>query len=106
MTFKIEIFNFLFSLLIITLLTRKLKSKLAASDTPSINGGNRMEKTNNNNFKSVLKSAYTLRILWNIYKGYRPTQIAELLDISQQNVYYYTNQLIDAKLIEKLSTEH
>ena len=65
-----------------------------------------MEKTNNNNFKSVLKSAYTLRILWNIYKGYRPTQIAELLDISQQNVYYYTNQLIDAKLIEKLSTEH
>jgi hypothetical protein len=66
-----------------------------------------MEKTNNNNnFKSVLKSAYTLRILLKIYNGYRPSQIAESLDKSQQNLYYYTNQLIDAKLIEKLSTEH
>jgi DNA-binding MarR family transcriptional regulator len=64
-----------------------------------------MEPTNNI-FKTLLKSPYTLRILWNIYKGYRPSQIAESLDISQQNVYYYTNQLIAAKLIEKLSTEH
>jgi hypothetical protein len=67
---------------------------------------NKMEKTNNNKFKNVLKSAYTLHILWNIYKGYRPSQIAESLDISQQNLYYYTNQLIEAKLIEKLSTEY
>jgi DNA-binding IclR family transcriptional regulator len=66
-----------------------------------------MEKTtNNNNFKSVLKSPYTLRILWKIYKGYRPSQIAESLDISQQNLYYYTNHLIAAKLIEKSSTEY
>lgn len=66
-----------------------------------------MEKTNNNNnFESVLKSAYTLRILWKIYKGYRPTQIAKLFDMSQQNLYYYTNQLIEAKLIERSSTEH
>lgn len=66
-----------------------------------------MEKTNNNNnFESVLKSAYTLRILWKIYKGYRPTQIAKSFDMSQQNLYYYTNQLIEAKLIERSSTEH
>jgi predicted transcriptional regulator len=64
-----------------------------------------MEKTNNNNFKSVLKSAYTLRILWKIYKGYRPSQIAKSFDMSQQNLYYYTNQLIEAKLIERSSTE-
>ena len=63
-----------------------------------------MEHTNNN-FKSVLKSAYTLRILWNIYKGYRPSQIAKSFDMSQQNLYYYTNQLIEAKLIER-STEY
>jgi hypothetical protein len=66
-----------------------------------------MEKTNNNNnFKSVLKSPYTLRILWKIYKGYRRSQIAKSFDMSQQNLYYYTNQLIAAKLIEKLSTEY
>ena len=64
-----------------------------------------MEKTNNNNFKTVLKSPYTLRILWKIYKGYRPSQIAESLNMSQQNLHYYTNQLIDAKLIEK-STQY
>jgi predicted transcriptional regulator len=66
-----------------------------------------MEKTNNNNnFESVLKSPYTLRILWKIYKGYRPTQIAKSFDMSQQNLYYYTNQLIEAKLIERSSTEY
>jgi hypothetical protein len=63
-----------------------------------------MEHTNNNIFKTVLKSPYTLRILWKIYKGYRPSQIAKSFDISQQNLYYYTNQLIEAKLIDK-STE-
>jgi hypothetical protein len=63
-----------------------------------------MEQTDN--FKSVLKSPYTLRILLKIHNGYRPSQIAESLDISQQNLYYYTNQLIEAKLMEKLSTEY
>ena len=63
-----------------------------------------MEHTNNN-IKSVLKSPYTLRILLKIYKGYRPSQIAKSFDISQQNLYYYTNQLIEAKLIER-STEY
>src|SRR5215204_5227399 len=66
-----------------------------------------MEKTNNNNnFESVLKSPYTLRILWKIHKGYRPTQIAKSFDMSDQNLYYYTNQLIEAKLIERSSTEY
>ena len=64
-----------------------------------------MEKTNNNKFKSVLKSPYTLRILLKIYNGYRPSQIAKSFDMSQQNLYYYTNQLIEAKLIER-STEY
>ena len=61
-----------------------------------------MEKTNNI-FKSVLKSPYTLGILLKIYNGYRPSQIAESLNMSQQNLHYYTSQLIDAKLIEKLT---
>jgi predicted transcriptional regulator len=65
-----------------------------------------MEKTNNNIFETVLKSPYTLRILWKIYKGYRPTQIAKSFDMSQQNLYYYTTQLIEAKLIERSSTEY
>ena len=64
-----------------------------------------MEHTNNNIFKTVLKSPYTLRILLEIYKGYRPAQIAKLFDMSHQNLYYYTNQLIEAKLIER-STEY
>jgi hypothetical protein len=59
-----------------------------------------MEHTNNNIFKCVLKSPYTLRILWKIYNGYRPTQIAKSFNMSNQNLYYYTNQLIEAKLIE------
>jgi hypothetical protein len=65
-----------------------------------------MEHTNNNIFKSLLKSPYTLRILWKVYKGYRPSQIAKSFDMSQQNLYYYTNQLIEAKLIERSSTEY
>ena len=64
-----------------------------------------MEHTNSNIFKTVLKSPYTLRILLKLHNGYRPSQIAELFDMSQQNLYYYTNQLIEAKLIER-STEH
>jgi hypothetical protein len=64
-----------------------------------------MEHSNNNIFKTVLKSPYILRILWKIYNGYRPSQIAKLFDVSQQNLYYYTNQLIEAKLIER-STEY
>jgi hypothetical protein len=59
----------------------------------------------NNNFKRVLESPYTLRLLWKIYNGYRPSQIAKSFDMSQQNLYYYTNQLIEAKLIER-STEY
>jgi len=59
----------------------------------------------NNNFKRVLESPYTLRLLWKIYNGYRPSQIAKSFDMSQQNLYYYTNQLIEAKLIER-STQY
>ena len=59
----------------------------------------------NNNFKRVLESPYTLHILLKIHKGYRPSQIAKSLEMSQQNLHYYTNQLTEAKLIEKL-TEH
>ena len=65
-----------------------------------------MEKTNNNIFKTILNSPYTLRILWKIYKGDRPSQIAKSFNMSQQNLYYYTNLLIEAKLIERSSTEY
>jgi hypothetical protein len=67
---------------------------------------NKMEKTNNNNLKTLLKSPYTLCILWKIYKGHRPSQIAKSFYMSHQNLYYYTNQLIEAKLIERSSTEY
>jgi hypothetical protein len=60
-----------------------------------------MEQTNNNIFKTILKSPYTLRILLKIHNGYRPSEIAKSFDMSQQNLYYYTNQLIEAKLVER-----
>jgi predicted transcriptional regulator len=62
-------------------------------------------KHTNSNFKSILESPYTLRILWKVHNGYRPSQIAKSLEMSQQNLYYYTNHLIEAKLIERSSTE-
>ncbi|MGH9983303.1 MAG: hypothetical protein ACRD8W_05030 [Nitrososphaeraceae archaeon] len=52
--------------------------------------------------KHLLTSKYGLRILARIYSGYRPSQIAEHLHISAQNVNYYTNILTDLNLIEKL----
>src|SRR5688572_4042313 len=60
----------------------------------------------NNKFKNLLESPYTSHILCKIYNGYRPSQIAKSLEMSQQNLYYYTDQLIVAKLIEKSSTEY
>jgi predicted transcriptional regulator len=47
-------------------------------------------------------SKYSLRILSKIYYGCRPSQIARQLGISVQNVNYYTSNLIDLKLIEKV----
>ena len=41
-----------------------------------------------------------------IYHGYKPSQIAEQLGISPQLINYYTDNLIDLKLIEKLGDRH
>jgi hypothetical protein len=51
---------------------------------------------------SILHSRYTFPILSNIYHGYRPSQIANKLGISAQLIKYYTDNLIDLKLIEKV----
>jgi len=48
-------------------------------------------------------SRYGLRILTKICSGYRPSQIAKQLGISDQNVNYYTTILTDLRLIEKRS---
>lgn len=48
------------------------------------------------------RTNYNLRILAKIYSGYRPSQIAQQLRISDQNVNYYTGNLIDLELIEKV----
>lgn len=47
-------------------------------------------------------SNYSLRILTKIYSGYRPSQIAKQLGFSVQNVSYYTSNLVDLELIEKV----
>src|SRR6187200_3267640 len=50
----------------------------------------------------ILNSRYTFPILLNIYHGYRPSQIANKLGVSAQLINYYTDNLIDLKLIEKV----
>jgi hypothetical protein len=45
---------------------------------------------------------YSSRILAKIYTGYRPSQIAKQLGIPIQNVHYYTKNLVDLELIEKV----
>lgn len=51
---------------------------------------------------TLSSSNYSLRILAKIYAGYRPSLIAKQLGISTQNTHYYTNNLVDLELIEKL----
>jgi DNA-binding MarR family transcriptional regulator len=58
------------------------------------------------NIRSILKSEYTLPILYGISRGYRPSQIAEQLRISPQLVNYYTDNLIAMNLIEKIGGRH
>ena len=50
----------------------------------------------------ILHSRYTFPILLNIYHGYRPSQIANKLGVSARSINYYTDNLIDLKLIEKV----
>ncbi|MGH9985909.1 MAG: hypothetical protein ACRD8W_18365 [Nitrososphaeraceae archaeon] len=52
--------------------------------------------------KHILTSRYGLRILAKIYSGYKPSLIAEQINISAQNVNYYTTILTDLSLIEKV----
>lgn len=52
--------------------------------------------------KHLLTSRYGLRILARVHSGYRPSQIAEQLHISPQNVNYYITILTNLNLIEKL----
>jgi hypothetical protein len=59
-------------------------------------------KKDNRRIQHLLTSKYGLRILARIYSGYRPSQIAEQLHISVQNVNYYTTILTDLNFIEKL----
>ena len=62
-----------------------------------------VDKKNIRRLRNTLScSNYSLRIFSKIYAGFRPSQIAKQLGISIQNVHYYTNNLIDLGLIEKL----
>jgi predicted transcriptional regulator len=54
----------------------------------------------------ILNSRYTFPILLNIYEGYRPSHIANRIGISAQLMNYYTDGLIDLKLIEKVGNRH
>ena len=54
----------------------------------------------------ILNSRYTFPILLNIYHGYSPSQIANKLGVSAQLINYYTGNLIDLKLIEKVGDRH
>ena len=56
--------------------------------------------------RRTLHSPHTFPVLLKIYHGYRPSQIAKQLGISPQLINYYTDNLIDLKLIEKLGDRH
>ena len=49
-------------------------------------------------------SRYIFPVLLNIYHGYRPSSIANRIGVSAQLINYYTDNLIDLKLIEKVSS--
>ena len=51
--------------------------------------------------KTVLNDSKYRLILSKIYYGYRPSEIAKQLGISVQNMNYYTDNLMDLKLISK-----
>jgi predicted transcriptional regulator len=55
----------------------------------------------NKEIRSILGYRFTLQILQKIHNGYRPSQIAKSLGISDQNLYYYVKHLKYAKLIKK-----
>jgi DNA-binding MarR family transcriptional regulator len=62
-----------------------------------------VDKKNIRRLRNTLSSSnYSLRIFSKIYAGYRPSLIAKQLGISIQNVHYYTKNLVDLELIEKL----
>ena len=51
--------------------------------------------------RTVLNDSKYRLILSKIYYGYRPTEIAKQLGMSVQNVKYYTDKLMDLRLISK-----
>jgi hypothetical protein len=51
--------------------------------------------------RTVLDDSKYRLILSKIYYGYRPSEIAKQLGVSVQNVKYYTDNLMDLKLINK-----
>jgi hypothetical protein len=55
------------------------------------------------NLTSVVKGAYTFTILLKIHEGYRPSQIAKVLNTTEQALHYHTSRLIQAKVIEKFT---
>ncbi|MGA9934826.1 MAG: hypothetical protein WBP83_06855 [Nitrososphaeraceae archaeon] len=51
--------------------------------------------------KAVLDDSKYRLILSKIYYGYRPSEIAKQLTMSAQNIKYYTDNLMDLRLISK-----
>jgi len=55
--------------------------------------------------KNIFNHHFTFSILSKISNGYRPSQIAEQLDVTEQAIHYHTERMIDAGLIYKDTTD-
>ncbi|MGA7367872.1 MAG: hypothetical protein WBX01_01995 [Nitrososphaeraceae archaeon] len=60
-----------------------------------------LTQKNKRRIRTVLSDRKYRLILSKIYYGYRPSEIAKQLGISAQNLNYYTDNLMDLKLIRK-----
>ena len=62
-------------------------------------GRNACEKTRKS--KNFFSSHFTFPILSKLHQGFRPSQIADQLGVTPQDIYYHTDGMIEADLIYK-----
>ena len=51
--------------------------------------------------KNISNSHSTLTILSKLHQGYRPSQIADQLGVTPQDIYYHTERMVEADLLHK-----
>jgi DNA-binding MarR family transcriptional regulator len=51
--------------------------------------------------KEIFSSHFTLTILSKLHRCYKPSQIADQLGVTPQDIHYHTNKMVEAQLIYK-----